>query len=110
MRTRLVRLFLSLSGATLLWCLTYAAAMVLAPAGVVAALLSVALLGRCAWRQAHQDPLDRLGAAALGWVTFVFGVSMLMPLWPHTGWRYTEAGERIMVPHAHGILDADHIH
>jgi len=105
-----LRLCLSLAGAAVLWCLTYVAAMVFAPAAVSLAALSVGLLAYRARKRALQSPPDRAGAAALGLAGVAFAVSMFMPLWSHSGFRYDEAGGRLLVPHSHGILDADHIH
>lgn len=109
-RNRVISLSLLLGIAAALWCATYVAAMVFAPFAVTLAAVSVAVLARCAWRRKTQDPSDTAGALALCAVALAFAVSMFMPLWGHTGFRYNEAGEQVLLPHTHGILDADHIH
>jgi apolipoprotein N-acyltransferase len=109
-RNRVISLWLLFGMAAALWYATYVAAMVFAPFAVALAIVSLALLARCAWRRKAQDPSDVAGALALSVVALAFAVSMFLPLWGHTGFRYNEAGDQVLVRHTHGILDADHIH
>ncbi len=110
MRSRLFKLILTLFVAGLLWCLTWLAAVIFAPFAVAAAIASVGYLAWTAVRRWREDPRDTVGATVVGLVAVAFGISMCLPLWRHSGFDFDENGKTYLVPHSHGILDADHVH